>query len=118
MQVNKENKYICEKCNFKCNTKASWEAHINTELHKTGQRKLRSDYKEPYKCEKCDYETKNITTMKIHKLNKHSTKEDREKEFTYYCKCCDYGSFSKDSFDIHNDTEKHKHYLSFIKVEP
>lgn len=118
MQVNKENKYICEKCNFKCNTKARWEAHINTELHKTGQRKLRSDYKEPYKCEKCDYETKNITTMKIHKLNKHSTKEDREKEFTHYCKCCDYGSFSKDSFDIHNDTEKHKHYLSFIKVEP
>jgi hypothetical protein len=26
--------------------------YIKTELHKTGQRKLRSDYKEPYKCEK------------------------------------------------------------------
>ena len=58
---------------------ARWEAHIKTELHKTGQRKLRSDYKEPYKCDKCDYESKNITTMKIHKLNKHLTKEDREK---------------------------------------
>ena len=34
--------------------------------------------------------------MKIHKLNKHLTKEDREKEFTHYCKYCDYGSFSKD----------------------
>ena len=50
--------------------------------------------------------------MKIHKLNKHLTKEDREKEFIHYCKYCDYGSFSKDSFDIHNNTEKHKHYLS------
>jgi hypothetical protein len=39
--------------------------------------------------------------MKIHKLNKHLTKEDRQIEFTHYCKCCDYGSFSKDSFNIH-----------------
>ena len=29
------NKYNCEKCNFTCNTKARWEAHIKTELHKT-----------------------------------------------------------------------------------
>ena len=43
---NKEYKYNCEKCNFKCNTKARWEAHITTELHKTGQRKKRSDFKE------------------------------------------------------------------------
>jgi hypothetical protein len=25
---NKENKYKCEKCNFKCNRKARWETHI------------------------------------------------------------------------------------------
>ncbi len=111
---NKEYKYNCEKCNFKCNTKARWEAHITTELHKTGQRKKRSDFKDPYKCDSCDYKTKNITTLKIHKLNKHLTKEDREKDFTHYCKICDYGSFSKDSLEIHNSTEKHKHSLSLI----
>ena len=105
---NKENKYVCEKCNFKCNTKARWEAHIKTELHKTGQRKLRSDYKEPYKCEKCDYETKNITTMKIHKLNKHSTKLERKEKFKYYCEICDFGTFSKKTIENHNNSEKHK----------
>ena len=75
----KVNKYVCDKCNFKCNTKARWDAHINTELHKTGQRKLRSDYKEPYKCDKCDYKHKNITNYKIHILNNHSSKEERKK---------------------------------------
>jgi hypothetical protein len=108
-------KYKCEKCNFKCNTKARWENHVNTELHITGHRKKRSDYKEPIKCDNCEYNTKNITTLKIHKLNKHSTKEIREKEFTFYCKMCDYGSFSKDSFDIHNNTKKHINFLSIIK---
>ena len=53
------NKYNCEKCNFKCNTKARWNAHINTQLHITGQRKKRNDYKEPLQCNKCEYKTKN-----------------------------------------------------------
>jgi hypothetical protein len=107
-----DNKYDCEKCNFKCNTKARWEAHINTELHKTGQRKKRSDYKDPFKCNICEYETKNIVMMKIHKLNKHSDANDREKEFKYYCKYCDYGSFSEDSYIKHINTIKHKYYSS------
>jgi hypothetical protein len=47
----KEEKYNCEQCKFKCNTKARWNAHINTELHKTGTKKQRSDYKEPSQCE-------------------------------------------------------------------
>ena len=53
--------------------------------------------------------------MKIHKLNKHLTKEDREKEFTYYCKYCDYGSFSKDLLEKHNLTEKHKKHECNMK---
>lgn len=28
--------------------------------------------------------------MDKHKLNKHSIKEEREIEFKYYCKMCDY----------------------------
>ena len=54
-----ENKYKCEKCNYGCNIPSRWEAHIKTTLHKTGQKKKRSDYKEPLKCEKCEYKTKN-----------------------------------------------------------
>ena len=103
------NKYKCEKCNFKCNTKARWEAHIKTELHKTEKKKIRSDYKEPHKCEKCDYKHKNITNYKIHLLNNHSTKEEREKEYIYYCKTCDFGSFCEEQLNKHNETIKHKY---------
>lgn len=56
-----------------------WEKHINTELHKTGKRKKRTDYKEPTKCDFCDYVTKNTVTLKKHMLNKHKSKEERKK---------------------------------------
>ena len=102
------NKYICDKCKFSCDTKARWEAHIKTELHKTGKRKQRNDYKEPFKCKECNYETKNIIAYKKHKLNIHANKETREREFKFYCKYCDIGAFSKGTFDIHNNTDKHK----------
>ncbi len=106
---NKKTKYECEKCNLNYNTKARLDAHINTELHKTGYRKKRSDYKDPYNCMDCDYKTKNIKMIKIHKLNKHSTKEERNNEYKYYCKLCDYGSFSIDSYNLHSNTIKHKY---------
>ena len=104
------NKYNCDRCNFKSETKLRWEAHIKTELHLTGQRKKRSDYKEPFKCNDCEYETKNVTMLKIHKLNKHSTKEERKEGFPHYCKNCNYGSFTKSSYDLHILTSKHKHF--------
>ena len=84
--------------------------YINTELHKTGTRKKRSDYKEPVKCDFCDYTTKNTITIKKHMLNKHKTKEERKKEFKFYCEPCNFGTFSKDTMEIHNNSEKHKHY--------
>jgi len=75
----------------------------------SGQRKKRSDCREPFKCNICEYKTKNKTTLKIHKLNKHLTREERKKEFTYYCDNCDFGSFSNDSYEIHLKTTKHKY---------
>ena len=47
------NKFICEKCNFETNIKSKWNNHINTELHKNGKRKIRSDCKNPLKCNDC-----------------------------------------------------------------
>ena len=104
----KEYKYNCERCNYKCNENSKWDKHINTEKHKTGKNKKRSDYGGPYKCEICNYETGNKSTYLQHKLNYHSTKEEREKEFKYYCKACDYGTISKDILDKHNLSDKHK----------
>ena len=60
---------------------------------------------------KKEYKTKNLTTMKQHKLNEHSTREEREKEFKYYCSYCNFGTFSVDLFNKHNLTEKHKNFV-------
>ena len=104
----KEYKYNCDKCNYHCNAESQWIIHTNSEKHKTGKKKQRSDYKEPYQCEKCEYKTKNKTTMKQHKLNEHATKEEREEGFKYYCKICDYGTFSIDLYNGHKGSKKHK----------
>lgn len=111
-----ENKYVCEKCNFKVNTKTRWEAHLKTELHINGKRKKRSDFKEAIKCDKCDYSSKNGTMVKTHILNNHKTKEEREKEFKYYCTYCDFGTFAIKSRDIHEKTEKHTHSKSLFEL--
>ena len=105
---NLEYKHICEKCKFKTNIKAHWEAHIITSIHQTGERKKRKDIKEPHKCEKCEYKSKNIVNVKQHYLNEHGTTKEREKEFKYYCKDCDYGTFSIDLYKDHIETNKHK----------
>jgi hypothetical protein len=104
-------KYNCEKCNFKTNTKMQWDSHIVTEKHLLGQRKKRSDYKEPLKCEKCEYKTKNKTTLLQHELNEHVSLKEREEKFKYYCKNCDFGTFSIDLMNTHNNTNKHKKYI-------
>jgi len=106
-----ETKYKCDECNFECVYVSQWKKHIETELHKTGHKKKRSDYKEPFKCENCSYCTKNRTTLKVHNLNMHSDKETRQKEYTYYCDKCDFGTFSKDIYDTHITTKKHKRII-------
>ena len=114
--MEKVNKYICEKCNFKTNFTQKWNSHVETELHKTGIRKKHSNYKEPTKCTHCDYSTKNSTTLRTHLLNNHCTKEQRKSEFKFFCECCDYGSFYENFINVHNETTKHKNNTSLVKL--
>jgi len=113
METDNNIKFNCEKCGFKCRFESQWIKHIETELHKTGIKKkiIRKNHKQPEKCKLCDYETKNTFLMKKHILNEHSTKEVREKEFKFYCSYCDFGTFSKDTIKIHNETNKHKNFI-------
>jgi hypothetical protein len=106
-----EYKFICEKCNYKCNFNSQWTKHCDTELHKTGKRKKRTDKIEVGKCKQCDYNTDNYTTMLKHILNNHSTKEERKNKFKHYCELCDFGTLSKDTFNVHNNSNKHKIYI-------
>ena len=100
--------FICEKCNYKTNIKGSYDAHLLTELHINGKRKQRSDKLYPKKCEKCNVMIKNKITEELHYLNDHASLEEREKNFLFYCKCCDYGSLYEDQFNKHKETNKHK----------
>lgn len=102
----KKYKYFCENCDFHCREISKWNQHIETEKHKTGKR---ADYKGKYKCEKCNYETINIIAYKQHKLNKHSTKEEKEKEYPHFCKLCNFGTFSEKTIENHNKSIKHKY---------
>ena len=106
--MTKEYKYQCNKCKFYTNYESLWDRHINTELHKTGKKKIRSDKIRLEQCLECNYETKINTNMRQHILINHGTKKEREKEFTYYCKICDYGTFSKPLYKTHKQTKKHK----------
>ena len=104
-----EYNYICEKCHYKTNIQGSYKAHLKTTLHRTGKRKERKDKQaDIYKCKKCDYETTSCYNYKVHKLNNHSTIEERKKGFKYYCKKCNFGVFTKTSYNLHKNTKKHK----------
>ena len=112
----KEYKYNCEKCNYKCQFECQWIKHCDTVLHKTGERKKKDNYKQPQKCKDCDYITKNTALMKKHILNEHSKREEREKGFKYYCSYCDFGTFSKVTIETHNNTNKHKNFISILEI--
>lgn len=101
-------KYFCEKCNYGTDIRYSLIQHEETELHKTGIRKKKPiKEKKYYQSTDCDYKSDNNNNYLTHKLNNHSTKEDRATQFKYYCSCCDFGVFTGSSFDKHNHTVRH-----------
>ena len=103
-----ESKYYCEKCCFRTNFLSHWEQHTESKKHNGEKRKERCDkFLEP-KCKFCNYETNKTTNMKQHYLNKHGSKEERQKEFLFYCDNCDFGCFIKLLFDRHLESIKHQ----------
>jgi hypothetical protein len=79
---------------------------MECEKHKNnGKRKTRSDKILEPKCKSCEYTTTRTTNMKLHYLNHHSNKEERKKEFKYYCEACDFGHFTKGLFKLHMEAK-------------
>jgi hypothetical protein len=102
-------KYFCETCNFGCNYISIWNQHIETTKHKNNGILIRTNIKESSnkKCNQCYYIAKHNEGLKSHILTRHMSKEDREKEFPYYCKLCDFGSFREIKLNLHNKTQNH-----------
>jgi hypothetical protein len=107
----KEKEFKCEKCNIIFKHKFILENHYKSVLHKTGKRKTRIDKNPDLKCNKCDYNTRYPDQLKMHILNKHSTKEERENNFDFYCKLCDTGFRYENIYNKHLKTSKHKYKL-------
>jgi hypothetical protein len=100
-------KYKCVQCDFFTNTKQAYERHIDTDKHNAGGIISRSDKKYPDKCESCDYKPTSNRSYNQHKLNFHSSKEERKEKFKYYCEKCDFGTFIEKSYNNHINSEKH-----------
>lgn len=100
--------WICEKCNFNGKCKSAYDKHLTTNKHLHGKNKIRSDVKDPYSCNECGYTTKNASMYREHILALHSTEEERQKTFKYYCTKCKFGSFMESIFNNHLKTQKHQ----------
>jgi len=71
------------------------------------EKKKRSDKSLEEQRKFCDYKPTKTTNMKLHYLNKHTPKEERQKEFKFYCDKCDFGCFVNILFQRHLETQKH-----------
>ncbi len=94
-------KLYCEKCNFETNRNPTWIKHISSAKHN------RNGEKKPTKCEICEYESSSHWNINIHKLYKHSSKEERE-TYKNYCKECDIILVCKSYYEKHINSNKHK----------
>ena len=110
-------KYFCEKCNYGTDIKSRLTHHEESDLHKTGERKKREKWskeKKIYKCQDCEYTTTFNKNYLIHKLNNHSTKEERASLYDFYCSLCDVGTASLVAFNQHKETSKHCNICSIV----
>lgn len=101
-------KFECNKCHFKCGFISQWNDHINSKKHTGEKRKERCDKILSEKCELCDYKPTKTINMKLHYLNKHATKEERQNGFSFYCDKCDFGCFVEVLYMRHVETKKHQ----------
>ena len=101
-------KFTCECCKFKCMYNSGWLDHISSKKH------LRQNKPISYKCDihNCDYISSTHWNLKIHKMNNHSTKEEREQS-KYYCKDCDQIFLSPLYYNKHNIGKRH---INQVKV--
>jgi hypothetical protein len=89
-----------------CTYPAHWKQHIECEKHKNnGKRKPRCDRVLEPKCKICEYTTTKTTNMKLHYLNNHAMIAERKMGFKYYCETCDFGTFSKSLFKLHENAK-------------
>ena len=99
--------YCCEFCNYQCLHDSHWQQHIKTKKHINNGVIKRNKSKIDMKCAKCTFSTNEHTNFKLHCLTKHSTPEEKKKNFRFYCDKCNFGTFGKINFERHCESQKH-----------
>ena len=94
----------CTQCNYKTNSNSLWLRHINTDKHK------RNGAKKTTKCDICEYESNSHWNIKMHKLQKHSSKEEKLTH-KYYCKDCDIVLMCSAYYTSHINGKVHKNQV-------
>ncbi len=90
----------CETCNYKTLKPSDWLKHINSQKHQ------RKGEKKPTNCDKCDYVSTTHWNVKIHKLQNHSSAEEKSKH-KFYCADCDTICLCSAYFKKHMEGKKH-----------
>ena len=94
----------CKLCEYKTIINADWLRHINTQKHK------RNGQKKSTKCDLCEYESISHWNIKMHKIQIHSSKEEKSK-CKYYCKDCDIVLMCSAYMDKHTNGKHHKNQV-------
>jgi hypothetical protein len=112
-------KFFCEKCKYGTNIKQTYNRHILSGLHINGTKTITPRNIITYTCNECNnFQTKNKYNFTTHKLNYHSTKQQRKETYKYYCDTCDFGVFSSQSIDNHIKSNKHISLSNYNFINP
>ncbi len=111
--LEKKKKYECIKCNYVTNYKSSYDKHLSSNIHITGEKKVRSDKKDN-KCEICNEIFASQQSLKDHKINKHTDIKNKKENYKYYCECCYIGTNTETIYKKHIESKKHQSIIKNV----
>ena len=111
-------KFVCNTCNFSCLYQSCWDQHIITDKHKNNGKIIREKkIKTIHKCSCCDFIAPHNDCLKNHYLSKHASINEKENEFTFYCKLCDFGTYYENVYNKHCKFKKHIMAIKYLDNE-
>jgi len=108
--MSNNNLLYCSCCNYQANFQSEFNKHLKSQKHG------RKGKPKEINCDACDYIATTNWNLKIHKVIKHYTPEQK-KELKYYCHLCDSVVFSKLYYDNHLNSTLHKNNLILENME-
>ncbi len=111
--LEKKYKYECIKCNYLTNYKSSYDKHLISSIHITGEKKIRSDKKDN-KCEICYEIFASQQSLKDHKINKHTDIKSKKEKYKYYCESCLIGTNTESIHKKHIESKKHQSIIKNV----